>query len=529
MGLQEAVQRTGELQRGVSTERRNGIEAKAYSEPAARPGGEARRILLALTQLGGMQIVVAFSTLARNKALAVYLKPQGFGEFSQMMAIAAPLWLVVQCGMAVGLSRNTAAVESHEDRQRQLGTANLLTAMLALISLGIVIPLLLSPAGDEVLRRLGIVPGISQKILLVLLLGLAPLEALRNNFLSFLQGLLDIKGISARRSIAVIASTVAAIPLIAILGMSGACIQAAVGTLVLAVLLGIRCLQNGFNPLAFTWDSGTAKLLASFGAAALLIGFSQNSVDAMSRAFLIESAGVGANGLFQASFALSTQVTTVVLGSVGAYSLAVLSQSVDSEVLKSRVEDLLRVVLPVSTLGLGAVGLVSRPMLSILYSPQFDNAANFMPILLIANYVQVGTWALGAPLLGRALIRYWIGVQLVSASIRFGVAFLLVERLGGYAIAAGFLCGLVFDLLAYATICRRRIGIGIEPQTASRFVVGAASVLLAALAGSFAANPASYVALTAAACLLCGMAFRLQGELAARVAVQYYRRVTSRW
>jgi len=504
-------------------------EVRTSDEKASsRQGGETRRILAALTQLGGMQVVVAFATLARNKALAVYLKPQGFGEFAQMLAIAAPLYLVLQCGMAVGLSRNVAAVQSPEERQRQLGTANLLTVMLSLVLLGILIPIVLSPAGNGMLSSLGIVPGSTQKVLLVVLFALGPLDALRNNYLSFLQGLMDIKGISARRSIAVLASTIAAIPLIAVFSMVGACIQTGVATLLMAVLLGMRCRQDGYNPLAFTWNGTTARILASFGAAALLTSFLSNSVDALVRARLIDTAGAGANGLYQAAFALSVQVNVVVLGSVGAYSLAVLSQSVDVETLQSRVENLLRVVLPVSTLGLGAVGLISGPLLSILYSPQFNSAAAYMPLLLVANYVQVATWALGAPVLGRGLIRYWVGVQLVSLAIRYAIPVLFISRMGGYAVAAGFLLGLTFDIFGYGAVCKRWIGIRVASQTALRFVLGAAAVVCAAIAGSFAASAAVYAGLTVAASLLCLAAFRSQAESATQFLLNTVRQVRFR-
>jgi O-antigen/teichoic acid export membrane protein len=472
----------------------------AIAEPRAAHAGKWR-ILTALTQLGAMQLAVALGTLVRNKVMAVYLKPAGFGEFTQLMILAAPVYTIVQCGMAVGLSRNAAAAQTAAERQRRLATANVLTTALAVAILLVLIPLILSPAADGTLQAMGIQPELRQKLLLSALLAIAPVEALRNNYMSFLQGVLDIKGLSTKRSAGVAAGTVVGIPLIALFGVAGACAQSAVAASLLALLLGIRCNTIGYKPLALAWDRKSAALLASFGAASLVIGFTNNTVDAMIRARLIAIAGMAENGLYQAALSLSAQVTAVVLGSVGAYSLATLSQSPDARRLAQRLDELLRVVVPVAAMGLGTVGLLAQPLFALLFSTQFESGVKYLPLLLAANYAQVGSWAVGAPLLGCGLIRYWIAIQLASASIRYATVILLPEGMGAYAIAAAFLAGMIFDAAAYTAICTRRLGIRIAPRAAAAFAAGGAAAVFAALAGSFRVHPAAYAA---AAMLLFG-------------------------
>lgn len=474
-----------------------GAGSAAPPHPHAQHG--VRAILAAITQLGTMQVAIALGTLVRNKLLAVHLKPEGFGEFSQIMTIAAPIWVLAQCGMAVGLSRNTAAATAGPDRQRQLETANVVTVFIAVASLVTILPLIFSPAGGSLLAALGVRDRLEQKIILAVLLSIAPLEALRNNYLSFLQGLLDIKGISAKRTVAVAAGTAAAFPLIACFGVAGACAQAVLASLLVAVLLGRRCRALGFRPLAMVFHRPAARLLAAFGAASLVIAFTQNSVDALVRAHLIAFAGVSANGLYQAAFALSAQVTAVVLGSIGAYSLATLSQTASAAVLQSRLEELLRVVLPVSALALGAAGLAAAPLFALLFSSQFAGGTHFLPLLLFGNYVQVASWATGAPLLGRGLIRYWIGVQMASTGTRYAIAVAGTPLMGMYAVPAGFVASLTLDLAAYLVICSRRIGIAPGRRTLARFAAGALAVVCAALAGCFGAG--AYVLAAAAAVL----------------------------
>ncbi len=492
-------------QSGTWGRTRQDAAARESAAVALRTPQGISGILRAITQLGTMQCAIALGTLVRNKLLAVHLGPDGFGEFSQIMTIAAPVYLFAQCGMAVGLSRNTAAAGSEAQRQRQLETANLVTTFIAAAILVVVLPLIFTPAGGSLLRGLGVRDGLAQKTVLAVILAIAPLEVLRNNYLSFLQGLLDIKGISAKRTVAVAAATAAAFPLIACFGLAGACAQAAFASFLVALLLGLRCRALGFRPLAMAFHRPTARLLAAFGMASLVIAFTQASVDALIRAHLIAFAGVSANGLYQAAFALSTQVTTVVLGSIGAYSLATLSQTAAASVLQSRLDELLRVVLPVSALALGAAGLAAAPLFTLLFSSQFAEGTRFLPLLLCANFVQVASWAAGAPLLGRGLIRYWIGIQMTSAAARYAAAVAGTPLIGSYAVPAGLLASLTFDLAAYLVVCRRAIGIAAGRRTMAAFAGGAAAVAFAAAAGSLggalpvlAAATAVLVAATAA-------------------------------
>jgi O-antigen/teichoic acid export membrane protein len=444
----------------------------------------ARYILTVISQFGAMHLVVSLGGLIRNKTMAVYLKPSGFGEFTQLTSIATLLYLFVQFGMSVGLSRNTAAAGTIEERQRQLGTANFLTITLAVASLCLMIPVILAPVGSGPMAALGLQTGLQQKVLLVMLLSIAPIEALRNNYVSFLQGLIDVRSLSTRRSIAVLVSTAIAIPLVILFGALGACIQAALGTVLLAAVLGRRCRRLGYNPLSLQWDRCTMLTLAAFGTASLVSSLANGSGDTLIRAHLIAKSGLAANGIYQAAVALSTQVTGLILGSIGAYSLATLSQKSDGEKLTVRIESLFRVISPLALVCLGLVGLLAHPLFSLLFSSQFYDGTKFLPLLLCANYVQAAGWITGAPLLGSGLIRTWTIIQVAGAAIRYFTTMLTWSVVGVYAVPVGFLVAMIFDLAANIGVCRR-LGIRASRRTAVCFLIGSVAVFAAATFGSF--------------------------------------------
>jgi O-antigen/teichoic acid export membrane protein len=245
-----------------------------------------------------------------------------------------------------------------------------------------------------------------------------------------------------------------------------------------------------------------AVSLATLGFASVIIGFAYYSVDVLIRAHLIASAGIGINGLYQAAVLVSTFVTGIVLASVGTYSLATLSQNAGAEQLQARLNELLRIVLPVAAAGLGAVGLLGQPFFSVLFSSQFSSATRYLPLLLAANYVQVATWAVGAPLLGQRRVGFWIGIQCTSIAIRYLTARMLTSEIGAHAVALGLLLGMVSDLVCYSFVCARILDIRLARRTILAFVAGGVAVTLAAMAGSFGAHLTTFVS---ASVLLCAV------------------------
>jgi O-antigen/teichoic acid export membrane protein len=451
---------------------------------------QTRTILLAMTQLGGLQVVLALTGLVRNKVAAIYLNTSGMGEWSQVQGLATIAFTVIQLGMIVGLSRNTAAATTAGDRQRQLSVANTLITMVGVFSLAATVALYLNPSTHSVLARLGISSRLELVTLLFIVL-VAPFEGFRNNFLSFLQGLLDIRGIATKRAIAVVVATVAAVPLVAMLGITGACLQFALGSLLLALLLGHRCRQLGYAPLRFDWERSSAIKLASLGVASLLVTFAASGVDVLIRAQLIRHAGLSEAGIYQAAFLLSSQVTQIALGSIGVFSLASVSKKTQADVISGQLHSMYRVIIPVATIGLGLLGLLERPVVRLLFSSQFNSSAELLPLLLMANAAQATCWVAGAPLLGCGRVGTWLSLQLVGATIRYGAASVLLPVMGTQAIPLAMLIGQAFDLSTSLVICSRVMKIRTSGGDLTKIGVSTALPGVAAWLGLFA-TPAAF-------------------------------------
>jgi PST family polysaccharide transporter len=441
-----------------------------------------RAILVAMTQLGGLQIVLALTGLVRNKVAAVYLRTSGMGEWSQIQGIATSVFIIVQFGMMIGLSRNTAAMKSEKDRQRQLSVANTLIMAVAFIAMLGTVAFSLTPWNGWLLSNLGI-PAHLELLLVLFVAVLAPIEGLRNNFLSFLQGMLDIRGIATKRAIAVILATIAAIPLVIMFGITGACLQFALSSTLLAALLGQRCYQLGYRPLQFQWERSAAVSLATLGGASLLVSFAYSWVDVLIRSQLIRYAGLSAAGIYQAAFLLSSQVTQIALGSIGVFALASISASTKPEVISEQLHAMYRVILPISAAGLGLLGLLERPAIQILFSTQFGSSAELLPFLLIGNGAQAAAWVAGSPLLACGRVRTWLTLQMFGAFMRYLAVTALLPFFGPQAMALAFFLGQSFDLIASLVICSGSMKIATSRADLTRIGISSALPGVLALIG----------------------------------------------
>jgi O-antigen/teichoic acid export membrane protein len=410
-----------------------------------------RTILTNLMQLAGLQLVLAVTGLVRNAVISRRLGPEGLGEFNILYELFATLGTLVIFGMAVGLSRNVAATQDKDERQKILGTANFIIWTLTIAATLVVIFGFQLGYFSLELFKLQLSPAVL--ISSVLLLISLPLKALESNYIAFLTGIMDIKGMTSGRSVAVIAGTILTVPIVWFFGFVGATIQYLILTLLLVILLGYRCVNLGYRPWAIRWHRPTAYGLAFFGIASLINSFVQNTSGLAIRTALINQVSAAENGLYTAALLLTSQVKTIVLSSVSSYSLAAISQNQSRENITHTANQLLKVVLPLAALAAAALGVFSVPALIILASPKFISAAHYFPLLLAADFVQVFIWVIGAPLLALKMVRTWLVLDLIQWGARWSLVIFLLPILGPQAVVtawfAATLLHLSFNLYFY--------------------------------------------------------------------------------
>ena len=426
-----------------------------------------------------MQLVLSLTGLIRNKILTVKLGPAAFGEFTQIISAMSVVYVLVSFGMGVGLSRNVAKSEDHAERQKYLSTANTIIIILSFISFFVVNLMLFNLKLYDSLAIRNDATGIF--VILILCVAI-PFEALKNNYIAFLQGILDIKGLASKRSLAVIIATLVSIPIVWIYGFIGAAFQFLILSSLLTLLLHFRCRKLGFYPLKIFLNKEVAFSLGGFGLVSLVSGFSQSFADAAIRANLIKIAGVTDNGILQSGLVLSQTVKSIVLGSIGSYALATIAKYKDPVEISHNIDQLLKVVLPVAVCFLGILGILSVPILWCLYSLSFVTANQYFPFMLAGDLLITFVWVIGAPLLAFGDRILWLSLDLLYTLNRWLVAMLLIPHVKGLGYVYGYFIAAFIHLLLILIIFKYKYRLHL---TKNNYVNLAGGVILTFILAEF--------------------------------------------
>lgn len=451
---------------------------------AAGPSAELRseaRILAILSQFAGMQFVLASTALVRNKIVALRLGPDGYGEITQIAAVAAVASTLVSFGMGVSLSRNVAKCRSVAERQARLASANGIVLAVSFVAVATALPLLIS---GQLLPLAALTESPAMVLTALVFIAAIPIEGLKTNYLAVLQGVLDVRGLAVGRGAAVLVATLIAVPVVWFFGFIGAAIQSFLLTALVAVMLGSRCRALGYSPLRVRLDQRMVAQLASFGIVSMASGFAQVLSNTAVRTHLIDAAGAAANGLLQAPLSLSITVRGIVLGSIGSVSLATIAATTDRAQISAAVDRLLNVVVPLAALALGLLGLLGAPSLSLLYSEAFTSAAMLFPWILAADLLLVFVWVVGAPLLALGDRVLWLVLDLVHAAARWALAVLLIPHVGSTAVVAGYLAAVVIHLGLNLGVYRLRYRLHLPAKHLVRLAGGIALVALLSVTGA---------------------------------------------
>jgi O-antigen/teichoic acid export membrane protein len=175
-----------------------------------------------------------------------------------------------------------------------------------------------------------------------------------------------------------------------------------------------------------------------------------------------------------------------------------------------------KVILPISAVSLGLLGLLERPILHLLFSAQFQSSSVFLPLLLVGNSVQAASWIAGAPLLGCGKVRAWLTLQIIGALIRYWIAVAFLPQIGTQAIPLSFVVGQIFDLTASTVMCSMLLRIKISGGDLARMAISSALPGGLALIGISPAPTAFCIG----AVILAASAVAMAPAEASRVAVK---------
>jgi O-antigen/teichoic acid export membrane protein len=412
----------------------------------AAPGLSAAKsgLLAAFLTSGGFAVANLISSLVRNKGLALYLGPEGFGEWSQILAMALLIQIAASMGIGAGVTRYIA--ESRRNKQppeRVVGSALLLVGGTAsLIALGVA---LLSPlVARLVLDR-------ADWWWVVALAGLAaPLVALQQILHATLNGFQNYRGLAWAGMSNAFAAIGVALVAVWLLGAAGGAIFV-VGSFGLNVLFHLNQARRHIRLAGlFTYDPAVVRGLLGYGGVAV-VGAVLGALGSLAgRSLLLHEYGAAQNGYYQAVSGLTIQILPVFLSGITLYVAPRLGGVADRREISTIVGRVLRVVLLLVMPLLAAGAILREWFLRLLFSADFVAASPWLPVQFTGDLFLALAWATGSFLLPAGKLRPFLLLESARALIFLGAAVLLL-RSGYFAQGLGALA--LAHLGAYAALC----------------------------------------------------------------------------
>lgn len=435
------------------------------------------RILKNSAFMAAAQSLSVVSQIVRSKIIAATLGASGIGVLGILNSFAGNVASVSGWGLSTSGARMIASTEAHErpliicavvSMGRYLSIAGVALAVLACW------PMSWATFKSSSFACELAVAGLS-----------APFLVASGVFTAMLQAEGDIKSIATAQSIGAIVGLLLGVALIFFAGMMGV----AVGILVAAAMPALFLWAKA-RPLLRTCESSVRRedirRLVRMGGALMLVGWLAQISAYLVRLIIIREAGLEASGFYQAAFSIASTMPMFVLASMGSdFFPRVAAAGDEREALKvaeHQVIATLLIGLPV----IAAILCLGRICLRILYSQEFEPAAQLLSWMGWGAFFRLVSWPFGYWLLARGTGRQMIGMESAANACSVALPLLLMPIYGLEGAAMGFVGSSFFYLLAMVFYVQNKSGVWLNFGVWALFF--ATSGMLAAAQASIRAS-----------------------------------------
>ena len=369
----------------------------------------------------------AFLWLLSFKVVALWMGPEGVGLFSQLrqMAQAATVGATFGGTNAVvqGLSERTEESARRRFRAtagRLVGAAGLLVVLAILAAAKPLTQFFLSSGAPELVAAV-------RWLAVAVLLNIAGtyMLAVLNGYRSYLYlALAQIAGPAALGVVLVVAWVGHWVPSPVLLAGSFVvcfCVTCLAGWLGVSRLpridVGLKVGQLSQSERLIFLRFALSNLAAALSATLALL---------LIRSWVIQAQGLAFAGLFDAGWTLTFNYTTLFLTACSVIYLPILTGAVTDESQKACMLKTAYLVLAGSVIVCYSMVLLKTPLISLLYSPEFQPSAQVLVVLVVAVILRSISWVYGTMILAtrnsRVLLLSDLALNLgLLAAVRFSL------------------------------------------------------------------------------------------------------------
>lgn len=412
------------------------------------------QILKSTMWMGGSSLINVALSIVRNKALAVFLGPEGvglMGLYSSIIDIAQAI-----AGLGVGGSgvRQVAEAAGTGDERRISRTAATLRRLSVLFGLfGI---LLLAGLAFPISN---LTFGNYQHVGAIFLLALAVFFRLVSSGESaLLQGLRGISSLARINVLSGLFATIVTVPLIYIFG-EHAIAPALVITAALSALSiwwFSRQIRLPVVTLSARQFNAESAALLRLGVAFMISTLLTFGAAYAIRIIILTDGGVQAAGLYQAAWAIGGLYTGFILQAMGTDFYPRLTAAISDEDDCNRlVNEQAEVSMLLAGPGLIATLTLAPLIMRFFYSAEFQGAVELLRWLCLGMMLRIVVWPVGFIIVAKGAQKIFLCTEVAATAVHLGLAWLLVPKLGILGAGVAFF-GLYLwhSVLIYAVVRR---------------------------------------------------------------------------
>lgn len=384
--------------------------------------------LLRTSALNAAAVAVRIVTaLGVNKVLALYLGPVGYTLVAQLGNLASLLGAVASGAMSSGVTKYTAEYAGSEDRQKAVWRAaayylivTTAAAWFATVTL------------SEPLARL--LFGTSQYSPFLVALGFAlPLMSLNAHLLSILNGKKEVRLYVVQGMLSTLLSAITTAAFSAMWGLRGALAAMLLNHALACGLTLLLCRGRQWmsrRSLLGPLDRSALAPLMGYAAMALVSAIAAPLGQLIVRDHLIGQFGAGVAGEWQAVFKVSEIYIQLFTATLTLYYLPRLAEIQRGDDLWREIAKVCGFVLPFAMLAACVIYLSRNWIVHALFSAEFNGMVRLFGWQLLGDVLKVGSWVFGFVLVGRAMVRWFVLLEVIFGLSWIGLTVMLTAQYG---------------------------------------------------------------------------------------------------
>lgn len=465
----------------------------AVAEPVRSETPLWRPMVAALSKTGGASIASGLLSALATKIVAALLGPGSLALLQTLQQLRDGALIVATSNGRMALVQGASELEGAARREYVRTVASLFAAGTFLIALA------MWAAPDEFVRYSRLPQGSG-----ALLRWVAATVALLSVFIfltAILNAMRDIGALALLQLVAPAAAAIAAGP-VALAVRAGhplamgwlLAFPAAAG--VLAGVVAIRGrgaeLRGWIKGLGRFWSNEAARHFFSVSGAMLASGLAATAALLAVRASITRQDGLAETGQFDAAWNISMNHVTLILGSIQAYYLPLLSAARNPQERSRQIRGMMIVASLATAPVIVALAVLKPSVIAVLYSKAFAASPRFLRWTLAGDYLKVGAWVLMTPLLAARELGVFLSVDLLTQAIFLGSSKLCSRALGPPEGAAlGFLVSQAACFAVCFGYAHLRRGFRLGAPAAVAWTSGL-SLVIAASAASWGETPVDF-------------------------------------